>query len=225
MYFIKIQLKNMNISFEIKQQPDSMYINETGLYSLLFSSRTAKAKKFIRWIKKEVLPDMRRSNIYSTDEEITRLLQKINVLETKNKLLQNDLKVEKFPDGAMVYILEEFDIDNEIYYKLGKTEDMNKRIQIHNTHSIHNKKVVHFVELKCPLQLETCIRSMLYKYRFKNRKDYFKCSLTRIKRAFNACMDGIQCVEDQEGGNNKYKITYYENILNDVYRQINLSSI
>ena len=84
----------MNISFEIKQQPDSMYINETGLYSLLFSSRTAKAKKFIKWIKKEVLPDMRRSNIYSTDEEITKLLQKINVLETKNKLLLNDLKVE-----------------------------------------------------------------------------------------------------------------------------------
>lgn len=76
---------------------------------------------------------MRRSNIYSTDEEITKLLQKINVLETKNKLLLNDLKVEKFPDGAMVYIIEELDIDNEIYYKLGKTEDMNKRIQIHNT--------------------------------------------------------------------------------------------
>lgn len=49
----KIQLKNINISFEIKQQPDSMYINETGLYSLLFSSRTAKAKKFIKWIKKK----------------------------------------------------------------------------------------------------------------------------------------------------------------------------
>ena len=35
----------MNISFKIKQQPDSMYINETGLYSLLFASRTQKAKK------------------------------------------------------------------------------------------------------------------------------------------------------------------------------------
>ena len=221
----KIQLKNMNISFEIKQQPDSMYINETGLYSLLFSSRTAKAKKFIKWIKKEVLPDMRRSNIYSTDEEITKLLQKINVLETKNKLLQNDLKVEKFPDGAMVYIVEELDIDDEIYYKLGKTDDMNKRIQIYNTHSIHNKKVVHYVELECPLQLETCIRSMLYKYRFKNRKDLFKCSLTRIKRAFTECMNSIKCVEEQDGGNKIYKITYYENILNDIFNNINISKI
>ena len=38
----KIQLKNMDINFKIQQQPDSIYINETGLYSLLFSSRTQK---------------------------------------------------------------------------------------------------------------------------------------------------------------------------------------
>ena len=82
--------------------------------------------------------------------------------------------LEKFPDGAMVYVVEDYDVDNEIYYKIGKTDDMNKRIKIYNTHSIHNKKVVHYVELLCPLQLETCIRSMLYKYRYKNRKDYFK---------------------------------------------------
>ena len=36
----KIQLKNMNISFDFPQQPDSVYINESGLYSLLISSKT-----------------------------------------------------------------------------------------------------------------------------------------------------------------------------------------
>jgi len=221
----KIQLKNMNINFEIKQQPDSIYINETGLYSLLFASRTKKAKKFMKWVKKEVLPSMRQSNLYSTDAQITKLQKKINELETKNKLLQNDLKVEKFPEGAMVYITEDYDIDNEIYYKLGKTDDMNKRIKVYNTHSIHNKKVVHYVELECPLQLETCIRSMLYKFRFKNRKDYFKCSLARIKKAFSECKNSIKCVENQDGGNQIYKITYYENKLNDIYNKINIASI
>ena len=228
----KIQLKNMNINFEVKQQPSSIYINETGLYSLLFASRTAKAKKFMKWVKKEVLPSMRQSNIYSTDSQITKLQKKINELETKNKLLQNDLKVEKFPEGSMVYITEDIDIDNEIYYKLGKTDDMNKRIKIYNTHSIHNKKVVHYVELECPLQLETCIRSMLYKYRYKNKKDYFKCELTKIKKAFDKCLESIKCVEEQTGGNNidnnnikTYKITYYENKLNNLNDSINLTSI
>jgi prophage antirepressor-like protein len=231
----KIQLKNMNIGFEIQQQPDSIYINESGLYSLLISSKTNKSKKFIKWLSSDVLPSLRKQNIFSKDKDITKLLKKINELETKNKLLQNDLKLEKFPEGAMVYVIEEIDTDGEIYYRIGKTDNMNKRIGIHNTHSIHNKKVVHYVELLCPLQLETCIRSMLYKYRYKNKKDYFKCGLTKIKKAFEKCLESIKCVENQKGGtnsnilnttNNKiYRITYYENKLNTIYNSINLSSI
>jgi prophage antirepressor-like protein len=223
----KIQLKNMNISFEMKQQPDSIYINESGLYSLLISSKTVKSKKFIKWLTNDVLPELRKKNIFSPDEDITKLLKKINDLETKNKLLQNDLKLEKFPEGAMVYVIED-NIDNEIYYRIGKTDNMNKRIKIHNTHSLHNKKVVHYVELLCPLQLETCIRSMLYKYRYKNKKDYFNCSLNKIIKAFDKCIESIQCIENQTGGmldNKLYKITYYETKLKKLYRVINISDI
>jgi prophage antirepressor-like protein len=222
----KIQLKNMNISFEIQQQPDSIYINESGLYTLLITSKTKKSKKFIKWLTTDVLPKLRKKKIFSPDEEITKLLKKINELELKNKLLQNDLKLEKFPEGALVYVIEETDTDGELYYKIGKTDDMNKRIKIHNTHSIHNKKVVHYVELLCPLQLETCIRSMLYKYRYKNKKDYFKCKLNKIIKAFDKCIESIKCVENQTGGNNKiYTITYYNDKLTEIYDVINISSI
>lgn len=219
----KIQLKNMNINFKIQQQPDSIYINESGLYSLLIKSRNEKSKKFIKWLTTDVLPKLRRNNIFSSDEDINKLLIKINELETKNKLLQNDLKLEKFPDGALVYVIEDIDIDGQIYYKIGKTDNMNKRIQIYNTHSIHNKKVVHYVELKCPLQLETCVRSMLYKYRHKNKKDYFLCDLTKIIKSFDKCLESIKCIEEQSGGT--YKITYFENKLNKIYDIINISSI
>ena len=222
----KIQLKNMNISFEIQQQPDSIYINESGLYTLLITSKTIKSKKFIKWITSDVLPKLRQKNIFSPDENITKLLKKINKLESKNKLLQNDLKLEKFPDGAIVYVIEDIDTLGEIYYRIGKTDNMNKRITIHNTHSIHNKKVVHYVEILCPLQLETCIRSMLYKYRYKNKKDYFKCNLKKIIKAFDKCIESIKCVENQIGGDNKiYTITYYKNKLDKLYDIINLSRI
>jgi len=220
----KIQLKNMNINFEIQQQPDSIYINESGLYLLLINSKSKKAKKFLKWLTKKVLPFIRQNNVFPNDGEITKLLKKINELETKNKLLLNDLKIEKFPDGAIVYITEEYDIDGNIMYKLGKTDNLNKRIKVHNTHTIHNKKVVHYIELKCPLQLETCIRSMLYKYRYKNKKDIFGCSLTKIKKAITECMKSIKCVEDQKGGNH-YKITYYEKQLEDLYNSITISII
>ncbi len=56
--------------------------------------------------------------------------------------------------------------------------------------------------------------SMLYKYRYKTKKDYFACSLTRIKKAFCECLKSIKCVEcldcdkGQTGGN-IYKVIYY----------------
>jgi hypothetical protein len=212
--------------------PDSIYINEAGLYTLLISSKNKRAKKFVKWLTNDVLPTLRKKNVESTDAEINLLLKKINELEIKNKLLENDLKLEKFPDGSMVYVVEEYDIDNEIYYKIGKTDDMNKRINIYNTHSIHKKKVVHFVELQCPLQLETCIRSMLYKYRYKNKKDYYKCSLDKIIKAFDKCIESIKCIENHTGGgnnnkseNNTFKICYFENKLNEILNIINLSNI
>ena len=143
----------MNLNLDLQQQPDSIYINESGLYSLLIASRSQRSKKFLKWITNDVLPLIRRSNIFSTDTQINKLLKKINELEAKNKLLLNDLKIEKFPEGAMVYITEEYDIDGKIMYKLGKTDDINKRLKVHNTHThtIHNKKIGFFIEVKCTI--------------------------------------------------------------------------
>ena len=52
----KIQLKNMEINFKVREQPDTNYINENGLYSLLLSSRSKELKKIFEWVKKYVLP-------------------------------------------------------------------------------------------------------------------------------------------------------------------------
>ena len=79
--------------------------------------------------------------------------KKITELEQQNKLLKHDLKLEKFPEGAVVYIIEDYDTDNNVIYKIGKTDDMNKRIKIHNTHSIHNKQVVYYEEIKCQFKI------------------------------------------------------------------------
>ena len=71
----------------------------------------------------------------------------------------------------------------------------------------------------------------ILKYRFKNNKDIFKCSLTKIIKSFVECMKSIKCVENYTGGNinndniNIYKITYYEQKLNEIYDIINLSTI
>ncbi len=56
--FIK-QLKNIVDNYKIfpNAQPNSLFLNEFGLYSLLLRSRKNEAKKFFFWIVKNVIPD------------------------------------------------------------------------------------------------------------------------------------------------------------------------
>ena len=74
--------------------------------------------------------------------------------------------------------------NNTEIYRLGKTGNMNKRKKIYDTHTLHKKDVIYYKETKCPLRLETCVRSMLYDHRYKDKKDFFICSLAKIKNAF-----------------------------------------
>lgn len=50
-------------------------INESGLYSLIFSSKLDSAKRFKRWVTSEVLPAIRRHGIYATDSVIEQTIQ------------------------------------------------------------------------------------------------------------------------------------------------------
>ena len=59
----KNKLKNINIDFKIKQHPDSIYINENGLYSLLIISKTEKSKKMIEILYKEINPIINKNHI------------------------------------------------------------------------------------------------------------------------------------------------------------------
>lgn len=50
-------------------------INESGLYSLIFSSKLESAKRFKRWVTSEVLPAIRKHGLYATDNVIEQTIQ------------------------------------------------------------------------------------------------------------------------------------------------------
>lgn len=49
-------------------------INESGLYSLVLSSKLKKAKEFKRWVTSEVIPAVRKHGGYLTNEKIEEVL-------------------------------------------------------------------------------------------------------------------------------------------------------
>lgn len=53
--------------FDGNQNKETILINESGLYSLVLSSKLPNAKQFRRWVTSEVLPSLRKYGTYSMD--------------------------------------------------------------------------------------------------------------------------------------------------------------
>lgn len=81
---------------------DMTIINESGLYSLVLSSKLPTAKKFKRWVTSEVIPSIRKHGAYLTDQKIEELLispdtiinlaTQIKEEREKNKVLAEDVE-------------------------------------------------------------------------------------------------------------------------------------
>lgn len=74
-------------------------LSESGLYDLIFQSRKAEAKEFQRWVRKEVLPAIRKDGGYIMGEEKVRagemsedelVLKAVNILQTKVERLTSE---------------------------------------------------------------------------------------------------------------------------------------
>lgn len=169
-----------------------------------------------------MLPSIRKYGYYKIKDKYEKdykiMLDQINKLEKDNKTIKNDLKKEKYPNGGLVYIIDYTNEDENIY-RLGSTNNMNKRKKIYDTHTLHKKNVVYKKEISCPKKLEDCIRSLLYDYRYKNRKDFFICKLSKIKLAFKKCSNSIKCINQNGGELNK--LQNKANIILDNINKIN----
>ncbi|CAI3427984.1 phage antirepressor [Enterococcus cecorum] len=65
--------KTLNETFTVNgTQP--VLINESGLYSLILSSKLPNAKKFKRWVTSEVLPAIRKHGGYLTEQKLEEAL-------------------------------------------------------------------------------------------------------------------------------------------------------
>lgn len=61
--------KTLNESFTVNGT-QGILINESGLYSLILSSKLDSAKRFKRWVTSEVLPSIRKTGGYVNDDDM-----------------------------------------------------------------------------------------------------------------------------------------------------------
>ena len=103
-------------------------INESGLFSLVLSSKLPSAKRFKRWVNSEALPSLRKTGAYSMSRAaIPSMSDKMVVVETAARMLNMN-------DSSKILMLQNFckqeGIENTF---LPKYEDNGGHLQVSAT--------------------------------------------------------------------------------------------
>ena len=88
-------LKSQNATLENIPNRGVTVVNESGLYSLVLSSKLPSAKKFKRWVTSEVLPALRKTGQYQVKELSGQELMAKALIEAQSVLAAKDKQIEQ----------------------------------------------------------------------------------------------------------------------------------
>lgn len=89
-----------------KGNPNQTVINESGLYSLIISSKLPSAKQFKHWVTSEVLPAIRKHGAYMTNQKAEAIVTDKNALadllqQASDQLKAKDIQIEEMKPKAL----------------------------------------------------------------------------------------------------------------------------
>lgn len=120
-----------------KQYPT--FINESGVYSLILSSKLESAKKFKRWVTSEVLPSLRKTGTYTVVAAQPNATSSIVVQPTSDIELPKATNTWYLKNRKRIRELcDLMDIERRTLYHLILTE-IGKTIDIEQSKSIYTR--------------------------------------------------------------------------------------
>lgn len=162
--------RTVNESFTVNGTPISL-INESGLYSLVLSSKLPGAKKFRRWVTSEVLPSIRKTGGYAIPQDYPSALRALAAAEEQRLALaaENERQKQQLADFepirqyvdtileskgalAITQIAADYDISarrlNQILHDEGVQRNVNGQWILYRKHmgkGLTSSKTIHFV--------------------------------------------------------------------------------
>jgi prophage antirepressor-like protein len=202
--------KILNISLGCDQHPNSdvgyhkgkaVYINEAGLYELIFNSKMEKARKFKDWVFEEVLPKIRKNGYYVApninDAEVKRLREELDardqlLKESQKQLEERDAQLnilhniqielltykKRITRDETIYIVSTANYARQGIFKIGRTKsNMKARNSGHNNTHIGGDKVKVIKEFKVndATAVERNIHTKLGGLLVDGEKEFFMC--------------------------------------------------
>lgn len=114
------------------QNREVIFINESGLYSLILSSKMPNARKFKRWVTSEVLPALRKTGHYEMENyspEMQAILmhdKKLVKMDERVTTLENTMTLDYSQQQALGEVVNYVVIDalggkeSDAYKEIGK---------------------------------------------------------------------------------------------------------
>jgi prophage antirepressor-like protein len=213
-----------------EMHPDTIFVNEFGMYDLILRSRMKKAEKFRELLTMEILPSIRKFGYYSVstktmqklENENINMKEKMNFYEKRIETLENNQKKCELPQESVVYAIRPINDQDNI--KIGRATKLKKRKQVIDNALPDRSKVIYYVKTKKPIKLERIIRSVLVDFIYLHGKDIFKISDDKIKIVFNKSYEHMKNIDKLKTGNHKIKrlhniITLKEEIKKEFEKQ------
>ena len=108
--------EGVTIRDAIGRDQKATFINESGLYALVLSSKLPQAREFKRWVTAEVLPQIRQTGGYipTTNPRTGEVLTESEMVEAANKIVARTIARSNLPaDDCLTatQVAESLDVD------------------------------------------------------------------------------------------------------------------
>ena len=183
----------------------TIVINESGLYSLILSSKLPNAKKFKRWVTSEVLPTIRKTGGYVNDEDLfintyfpfaddgtkaifkstLETVRKQNeIIASQKKTIENQNQDLMHKEDVIIGFVDEIDLAK-------KRQVLNRVVRYKtNNYSQRWNELYKQFEMKYHIDLKRRMETynLSHKPKVKNKLDYIDRVLNKVPELYDiAC--------------------------------------
>lgn len=148
-------LQNVEVTSKARKTQTLNFVNESGMYALIFGSTKAEAKRFKHWVTSEVLPQIRKTGSYSvapavnqySDNDIQRSKDSLTLPELADLLQTSQTEAairlaDSFPNTRKRYQRSQPVMTPELQYALDRfwgfiaTQDIATLNHSHKSHEL-----------------------------------------------------------------------------------------
>lgn len=202
----------------IGRTQETIFINESGLYSLILSSKLPQAKAFKRWVTSEVLPQIRKTggyiplSEYETEEEFLAraLIIAQNTLKKKDEIIksqQEQIEAKndeiEYKEDVIIGLVDNIDLAT----KRQRINQIVRRGCVHDTKKLSDRWELLYSEFSKKYHVNLKTRFLKYKDEYKpklqNKLDLIDREMNMIPQVYEvACKlfenDFIKLMEEWE---------------------------